>query len=446
MHSGSRSFSFFRTASSPGMRRWLVSILAATCLTAAADEEAVLVPFGGNGYVTKVAPGSQDGPGRGGMRWSDPGTVLSLYFRVDQPAELDVSLRAKAPGAGSKIAASVEGKTFHIELKPNGPAEIPLGRVHAKKAGYLRVDLRGEGRAERGFGEIEGLLVKPLTAGVKLNHVKDNEGNRFYWGRRGPSVHLGYTLPENRTIEWFHSEITVPEGSDPIGSYFMANGFGEGYFGFQVNGPDERRVLFSVWSPFHTDNPKDIPEDQRIVLLAKGEGVRTGEFGNEGSGGQSFLIFPWKAGKTYRFLNRAHPDGEGNTIYTGWFRAPDEGKWRLIASFKRPKTDKHLTGIHSFLENFSDRNGWLGRQAFYGNQWVRDTEGKWHRLTQARFTGDDIANRGYRLDFAGGIRDHRFFLRNGGYFAESVPLNSRFTREPGRDREPDIALEKLEGY
>ena len=30
----------------------------------------------------------------------------------------------------------------------------------------------------------------------------------------------------------------------------MANGFGEGYFGIQVNGPNERRVLFSVWSPF----------------------------------------------------------------------------------------------------------------------------------------------------------------------------------------------------
>jgi hypothetical protein len=35
-------------------------------------------------------------------------------------------------------------------------------------------------------------------------------------------------------IEWFYSELTVPEGSDVIGSYFMANGFSEGYFGIQV--------------------------------------------------------------------------------------------------------------------------------------------------------------------------------------------------------------------
>ena len=36
-------------------------------------------------------------------------------------------------------------------------------------------------------------------------------------------------------IEWFYSELTVPEGNDVIGSYFMANGFSEGYFGIQVN-------------------------------------------------------------------------------------------------------------------------------------------------------------------------------------------------------------------
>jgi hypothetical protein len=255
---------------------------------------------------------------------------------------------------------------------------------------------------------------------------------------------LGYEAPAGKTLEYFHSEVTVPEGQDPIGSYFMANGFGEGYFGMQVNGPTERRILFSVWSPFHTDNPKDIPEEQRIVLLAKGEGVRTGEFGSEGSGGQSYYIYPWKAGTTYRFLNRARPDGEGNTIYTAWFFAPEVGEWKLIASFRRPKTDKHLTGVHSFLENFADRNGYLGRRAYHGNQWARDTAGNWHELTKARFTGDDIARRKYRLDFAGGAKDGAFFMRNGGFFAGTVPLGSVFERESTPSKKPVIDLNSLE--
>ncbi len=61
-----------------------------------------------------------------------------------------------------------------------------------------------------------------------------------------------------------------------IGSYFMANGFGQGYFGIQVNSASERRILFSVWSPFSTNNPREIPDDQRITLLKKGEPVHAG--------------------------------------------------------------------------------------------------------------------------------------------------------------------------
>lgn len=55
-----------------------------------------------------------------------------------------------------------------------------------------------------------------------------------------------YSIPQNSNIEWYDNEVKVPKGEDVLGSYFMANGFGEGYFGFQVNSPTERRILFSV--------------------------------------------------------------------------------------------------------------------------------------------------------------------------------------------------------
>jgi hypothetical protein len=92
-----------------------------------------------------------------------------------------------------------------------------------------------------------------------------------------------------------NNEITVPAGNDPVGSYFMGNGFGEGYFGIQVNSAIERKVLFSVWSPFETDDPREIPDDKKIILLKKGKEVHAGEFGSEGSGGQSYLKYNWKA-------------------------------------------------------------------------------------------------------------------------------------------------------
>ncbi len=400
------------------------------------------VPFGGNAFSTGGDAGSG---GRGGLRWDTPETVISLFFRVDRPADLQIALRARVPQGESRIRATVAGKTFKVDLQGAESAAFPLGSIRVEQAGYVRVDLQGVAKTGPVFAEASDLQITSDTPELALSFVKDNDANRFYWGRRGPSVHLGFRMPEGRTIEWFYSELTVPEGKDPIGSFFMANGFGEGYFGIQVNSPTERRILFSVWSPYRTDNPRDIPEDQRVVALAKGEGVRTGEFGNEGSGGQSFLVYPWKSGTTYRFLNRAKPDGQGHTIYTAWFHSPETNRWQLIASFRRPKTEKHLTGVHSFLENFSDRNGWLERQGDYGNQWARDTGGTWHTIHEARFTGDDIARRGYRLDFGGGVLGSEFFLRNGGFFADTVKLDSRFTRPPSGSPEPEVALDKLEG-
>jgi len=265
----------------------------------------------------------------------------------------------------------------------------------------------------------------------------------FYWGRRGPSVHLSYSVPRDQKIEYAYSEITVPKDQDPIGSYFMANGFGEGYFGIQVNGPNERRVLFSIWSPFQTDIPKDIPEDQRIVLIAKGPEVRVGEFGNEGSGGQSFLVYPWVAGKTYRFLTEVKPDGEGRTVYTSWFGDKGAGEWRLIASFRRPKTDTYLKGFHSFLESFDPSRGHLERSANYGNPWVRDVEGRWHECIRARFSVDPTGGGRHRLDFNGGAEGNIFFLRNCGFFNETGSAGETFSRVSSEKDRPDIDFAKL---
>jgi len=437
------SFTLLRSSRQSGR---FLALAGLACIAAsrveAAEPARWTVPFGGNAYLATEETG--DAVQRdGATRWQDPKSVFSVYVHLDRAAVLDLALRLKVPQGASVIRATVGKKTFESKASGAEVHEVQLGRVEVREAGYLQVDLQGLSKTGPVFAEASDLLVSSATAGLVLSCVKNNEGNMFYWGRRGPSVHLGYEMPRDRQIEYAYSELTVPEGEDPIGSYFMANGFSEGYFGIQVKSPTERWVLFSVWSPFHTDNPRDIPEDQRVLLLGKGKDVRTGEFGNEGSGGQSFMVYPWKAGLTYRFLTFVKPDGKGSSIYTSWFS--EKGKdWMLMASFKRPKTDKHLTGFHSFLENFHDRKGHLGRRALHGNQWVRDTDGKWHELTKARFTGDATAGGGHRLDYAGGVEGKQFFLRNGGFFSERVPLNGSYEREATPDAKPEIDFEKLD--
>ncbi len=426
-----------------------IGILATTFLISSAgwsaDAARWEVPLGGNCYLTKSSGGSSDKVDPNGiLRWQDSSSGFSVFFRVDRAAVLDLALRIKVPEGQSGIRAAVAGEKFRMLVKGDAFQDLDLGSITVDAPGYVRVDLSGVSKQGAVFANVSDLIVKSPTGNLTLDYVKDAAGNRFYWGRRGPSVHLQYKMPSDTAIEYFYNEVTVPEGQDPIGSYFMANGFGEGYFGMQVNSPDERRILFSVWSPFTTDDPKAIPLDHRVEVLAKGKSVRTGEFGNEGSGGQSFLLYPWKAGSTYRFLNRVRPDGDDHTIYTAWFFAPEAGKWQLIASFRRPKTTKNLTGAHSFLENFADRNGYQGRMANYSNQWLRDTGGKWHPVTRTTLTGDDIAQRGYRMDYGGGVENGAFFLRNGGFFAEPVKLGSSFERIAGKAPEIDFgALEAV---
>ena len=332
----------------------------------------------------------------------------------------------------SEVQFTVLGKPFQVKITPTTTQEYTIGEWEISQAGYVAIDAQGMRRSGNNFGDLQQFTLSGSALGSGTIFVKNNTDNYFYWGRRGPSVHLRYTLPANQNIEWFYSELTVPEKEDVIGSYYMANGFGEGYFGMQVNSPTERRVLFSVWSPFSTDNPNAIPDDQKIVMLKKGADVYTGEFGNEGSGGQSYLKYPWKAGNTYRFLLQGKPTTDNYTSYTAYFFAPEENQWRLIASFKRPKTNTYLKSLYSFLENFTPDTGNQSRMALYGNQWVWTSQNQWVELTEAKFTGDATARKNYRKDYAGGLSKGAFFLKNCGFFNDFVPLDGTFQRNAAK--------------
>jgi hypothetical protein len=276
----------------------------------------------------------------------------------------------------------------------------------------------------------------------KTAFVPNNEGNFFHWGRRGPSVHLSYLVPEKINAEWYYNEVTVPVGQDIIGSYYMANGFGEGYFGMQANSEKERRILFSVWSPFETDNPKSIPESHKIKMLKKGENVTTGEFGNEGSGGQSYLRYNWKAGNTYKFLLHGAPQNDNTTIYTAYFYAPEIGKWQLIASFSRPQTNTYLKRFHSFLENFIPEQGDKSRKVLFNNQWYCDEKGNWFEIDSARFTTDNTGKKGYRMDYSGGLDKDSFYLKDGGFFNNYTKAQTIFKKPLGNNK-PNIDFNTL---
>ncbi|MCC8147022.1 MAG: DUF3472 domain-containing protein [Bacteroidales bacterium] len=404
-------------------------------------KELVNIGLGGNAYLTKTEQQEERGRDRfrlsddGIQNWKDANDVISVYFHIEQPQTLNMDLR----GSGnSTVNLSYKDKSYKVALSSDSLSVVKVGKFKIEEAGYVQIDIQGLEKTDETFGNIAELILKDPVGKVTYVHDFSN-----YWGRRGPSVHMGYKLPQDINIEWFYNEVTVPEEGDILASYYMANGFGEGYFGIQHNSPTERRVLFSVWSPFETDDPKSIPAEQQIKKLRQGEDVHIGEFGNEGSGGQSFLKYNWTPGTTYKFLTQVRPDGKGNTAYTAYFFATDENRWRLIASFLRPQTDTWYKGAHSFLENFSPNQGYLTRSVEFGNQWAMDTTGKWHELTEGTFTFDNTARAGVRLDYQGGVlENNRFYLMNGGFFNTNTEYRSKFERKP-TGNQPEIDFESL---
>jgi hypothetical protein len=408
------------------------------------DTAALVVPLGGNAFVGPQAKAVINE--RGLSNWSNSSDVVTVYVRLEKAGSLYIAFKMRVPVGESKISVNAAGQSLTKTVTTAGDKVVFFGNVNVNKPGYLKIDLQGLSKTGSVFAEIDDMILIGTALKDGAAYVQNNKGNYFYWGHRGPSVHLNYTVPDaiKNTTEWFYNEVTVPVGQDPIGSYFMADGFSGGYFGMQVNSADTRRVLFSVWSPYTTDDPKTIPDNLKVKLLKKGVKTHVGEFGNEGSGGQSYLAFPWVAGKTYCFLIRAQGDiAAETTIYTAYFKPVDSNEWILVASFKKPQSGSYLKGLHSFLENFDPKQGDKTRKVLFGNQWIVDIEGKWYPLNNALFTGDNTAKINYRKDYAGGVQENQFYLRNCGFFDDFTALKTPLKTEATAKPHPKVDLSKL---
>ena len=405
----------------------------------------VSIPVGGNSFITSSAKGAKERvTDSGWVNWTDPKTVFSTFVKVRHGGTLNVFATIGVPKGKSSIYCVVNDEGMVVNAEGNDAKEYEVGSWTIADSGYVRIDMKGVRKTGPVFGEVRELRLSGTAIDNNTAYVKNNDGNFFYWGRRGPSVHMNYDAAEiSRDAEWFYSEVTVPEGNDVVGSFFMPNGFAEGYFGIQVNSPTERRVLFSVWSPYKTDDAAAVPESMKVKLVKAGAGVRTGEFGSEGSGGQSYLVYPWKVNTTYRFLTHAQQTDTGYTIFTSYFYTPETKQWNLIASFGRPATKTYLMRIHAFLENFEPENGWITRTAYFSNPWVRDRGGNWRSMGMLMFTGDATAQKGYRLDYDGGVEGDKFFLKNCGFFQKQTILRSIFFRM-NFSHEPEINFGSLE--
>lgn len=398
------------------------------------------IPVKGNSWVIGNPFKNRVVHHKGILNWTDSKEIVRTYFKVYEVGEVHVGLVVKSLGGNSKIKVTMGSQSKEITVNNRDYENVNVGTFNLTTKGYHFIDLQGVTKSSAIFAYVTDILIGGDVASKKMSYV---EGD-YYFGRRGPTVRLGYKLPVNTDIEWTYSELKIPEGSDVLGSFFMANGFREGYFGIQVYSERERRILFSVWNPYYdTQNASKVPADYKVLQIDKGAGVVIKEFEFEGTGKQSYKLFNWKVGNTYKFLVKGEPTINNSTEYTAYFYAPEIGEWQLIASFRRPYTSTYLTHFYSFLENFKPETGFITRSGVYQNQWVRDRKGKWYEVTNARFTADNTAQKGARKDFAGGVEASSFYLKNCGFFDSVTTLDTIFTRKAS-STPPHIDLSRLE--
>lgn len=414
----------------------------------AEEEVPVFVPFAGNSYIT--APVVSDFidlySGKFKGAWTDKELVTSSYFWVGTAGDLNLGVVASNNSGSSVVRFTVMGRSYDVRIAGPTAKIYTIGVLKVEKPGYIRVDMQGISYTGKDFGVVDGYRIGNQAATGELHFVTEEkmaeDKLNCYFFRRGASVHWGYIQPEG-DVEYFYNEVLVTPENAAKASYFMMNGFAQGYMGIQISGSGEPKILFSVWSPYNTDNPEDIPEDQRVKLLRKGANVTVGEFGHEGSGGQSWLNYKWTPGETYKALVQVRPGENEGTIYTAYFYA--ENEWKLIASFWRPKTTTWYKGAHSFLENFDPAYSIYNRSVLFKNQWVRMSSGEWKEITRAKFTCDGTGKDKMRYDYSGSVDEENkgFVLTSFGFTDAHTEYGTEFTR-PATGKAPDIDIEQLE--
>lgn len=369
------------------------------------------VTLASNGYVYPQSEGWQANhiSKQGLVNWNNAKIFSRTFFYPQQTGEIQVSVKLKSPDGDCRLRVQLDntGKSYEIKaMKNDDSAIVPVGSFVIKDARYHYIQINGISKTGEYFPEIISLLISgPAAVNLKYNLSQY---------RGAPSTHLWYQYPKDSAIAWFYNEVTIPVGVNSPNAYYMTNGFSDGYSGIQLNSATERRFIFSVWSNYKTNNPNEIPKDYAVTLIKKGEGVVADDFGNEGSGGHSHLVFPWKQGETYKILIGAKPAGD-HTIYSCYYFAPENGKWELMAVWDKTKTGgKLFSGLYSFVENFGG-NGNDFFKAEYGNQWICTPSGTWIELTKCSLTTTASPFKHQRYDYGAGVENNKFYMFTGGF-------------------------------
>ncbi|KAG2171477.1 hypothetical protein INT43_009138 [Umbelopsis isabellina] len=245
----------------------------------------------------------------------------------------------------------------------------------------------------------------------------------------GVADHLWYRYSLPNITDWYN-EIKVHPDMEPTSTYFMSNGFGNGYFGIQPNAPN-KTVLFSIW---------DADDGTKVTNQYCGPKSICSTFGGEGTGLHVNYNFNWTAGVTYAGLIKTKSVVPGYTDFSGYFMHENK-EWYHMATYRRKQPTPWLTGLYSFVENPSSVTINITRRTNFGNQWVRNATGHSEELTVAGLdhTSPLVASDRY----GAGVDKTSFYLFINGP-SNDIPKNTTLVRQ-ATHQEPDWSMQGKTG-
>lgn len=234
----------------------------------------------------------------------------------------------------------------------------------------------------------------------------------FYFAGTGTAQVLFYPVPAGQNFIAFHSDITVPAGSNLNGVYYRVCAFPKGHCGLAVNPDGERFAFFNI------------VDKNGVHELARGNGVLEQEINKDTFSGYSFWKYRWKSGETYRFYMTAVADSAAQTTdYTAYFFMPEIQQWKLIAVY-RTKGIGYFTEAYSALDIIAPETNRPLQQVYFSNQWLQNEKREWLELTRAGFD-NQYAGSGI-MD--AGTRDSAFFLLSGSAIQPKQKIGDSISR------------------
>ncbi len=347
----------------------------------------------------------------------------------------------------------VEESSSIISVRGTGKNETyKILNVNVKKTGFLKYELKA--------------LTQPNSAmkivGMQFNSITNPNGDVHATNYlSSPSVHLGSwrttdsSVKAGQKYDWCYMEILVPEGGDPLATYYMSLGVLDGYMGIQTNSNSERGVIFSMWDDGDTDKDPTLDQNRRAGAVDAAPETTVSRFGNEGTGTKSFVHgWNWDTGVPVKFLTNARLEeyddtlknrqgGDSiihrrNTLVSAWFHSSSDKGWQYISTLRLPNKVKYFDSWYSFLENYGYQNGQIKRYAYYYNAFAHEQSydaekpGRWINFNRVNFSNTDGAS-GQRVDFEQGVSPNEeypdyFYMASGGYansakkYASQLPL------------------------